>query len=171
MFKKGMVLGRFQGFHLGHQAVIDKALETCESVLIFIGSSDKSGSVYNPFPYELRAAIVNDIYNGRVTVAPLPERGLGDIGAWGEYMLESASKVFGMPDCFIFGNEEKCHKWFPNNELTFIPIDRSLIKIHGTELRELIYNDDYKSFSQFTDERIHKYYGIMRQILLTIPCD
>lgn len=168
MYNLGLILGRFQGFHVGHQAVIDKALTSCKQVLVFIGSSDKSMVPYNPFPYELREAIIKDIYKDRIIVAPLPDRGFGDVGAWGEYMIESAIKVAGKPDCFIFGNEEKCHKWFPNNEIEFVQIDRSVINIHGTELRELILNDRYREFAAFTDEKVHKHYGTMRQILLKI---
>lgn len=48
-FKKGLILGRFQTLHKGHEYIIDKALDLCEEVLILIGSSDKSGTIENPF--------------------------------------------------------------------------------------------------------------------------
>ena len=48
-YKTGLVLGRFQTFHKGHEYIINKALEICDKVLVFIGSSDKSGTIENPF--------------------------------------------------------------------------------------------------------------------------
>ena len=37
-YKVGFVLGRFQPFHRGHQYLIEKALEQCESVIVGVGS-------------------------------------------------------------------------------------------------------------------------------------
>ena len=40
-YKLGMILGRFQIFHKGHESIINKALELCDEVIILIGSADK----------------------------------------------------------------------------------------------------------------------------------
>lgn len=50
-YKTGLVIGRFQPFHLGHKYLAEKALELCESIIIGIGSSnikDKKN------PYDVR---------------------------------------------------------------------------------------------------------------------
>lgn len=39
-YKIGIVIGRFQPFHLGHKYLIDKALNICEKIIIGIGSSN-----------------------------------------------------------------------------------------------------------------------------------
>ena len=57
-YKTGLVLGRFQTFHKGHEYIINKALEICSKVLVFIGSSDKYGTQENPFSYELRKKLI-----------------------------------------------------------------------------------------------------------------
>ena len=57
-YKTGLVLGRFQTFHNGHEYIINKALEICDKVLVFIGSSDKFGTIENPFSYELRKKLI-----------------------------------------------------------------------------------------------------------------
>ena len=36
-YKLGLVLGRFQGVHIGHESIINSALELCSDVLILIG--------------------------------------------------------------------------------------------------------------------------------------
>ncbi len=38
-YKTGLVIGRFQPFHLGHKYVIGKALELCEKIYIGIGTA------------------------------------------------------------------------------------------------------------------------------------
>lgn len=40
-YKVGLVIGRFQPFHLGHKYLIDEALKVCDKIIIGIGSSNK----------------------------------------------------------------------------------------------------------------------------------
>jgi nicotinamide-nucleotide adenylyltransferase len=47
--KKGLILGRFQPFHLGHLALIKKIISDKLKPLICIGSSQKERSEENPF--------------------------------------------------------------------------------------------------------------------------
>ena len=47
--KKGLILGRFQPFHLGHLALIKKIISDKLKPLICIGSSQKERSKENPF--------------------------------------------------------------------------------------------------------------------------
>lgn len=57
MYKRALVLGRFQPFHNGHLEVIRRALEISESVIIAVGSinlADKD----NPIGYKDRVAIL-----------------------------------------------------------------------------------------------------------------
>lgn len=49
----GLVIGRFQPFHLGHKYLIEKALEVSEKIIIGIGSSNKSDEA-NPYPADTR---------------------------------------------------------------------------------------------------------------------
>ncbi|MFZ0697114.1 MAG: adenylyltransferase/cytidyltransferase family protein, partial [Nitrososphaeraceae archaeon] len=39
---RGLFIGRFQPFHLGHLATIKFALKTVEQLVITVGSADKS---------------------------------------------------------------------------------------------------------------------------------
>ena len=47
-YNSGIIVGRFQTFHNGHKDMIDRAVELCEEVGIFIGSSQESGTFKNP---------------------------------------------------------------------------------------------------------------------------
>jgi len=168
MYDNGLVLGRFQGLHKGHQALIDIALENCRKVLVFIGSSNSSGTLRDPFDYELRLAMLKELYGNSIIVAPLPDIGVGDVGAWGDYVLRMGRQALGENvTAIVCGNERKYHLWFPDNpELSLIKLDRTDIPVSASQIRSYIVNDDYKSFAAMTDSRIHKYYGVMRAALL-----
>jgi bifunctional NMN adenylyltransferase/nudix hydrolase len=57
----GVFIGRFQPFHLGHQFIIQKALEQVGSLLIVIGSAqDSHRSLKNPFTFEERKILIRD---------------------------------------------------------------------------------------------------------------
>ena len=57
-FYYGLIVGRFQTFHNGHRVMIDTALRLCDHLVIFIGSSQESRTLKNPFNYELRKQMI-----------------------------------------------------------------------------------------------------------------
>lgn len=62
-------IGRFQPLHLGHEAVIRKALEVSTRVLVLIGSSNRAPSLKNPWTANQRErmiqeAFLDDFYDG-----------------------------------------------------------------------------------------------------------
>ena len=46
---RGLYIGRFQPYHLGHQAVLDKIAEEMDEIVIVIGSAQESHTSMNPF--------------------------------------------------------------------------------------------------------------------------
>ncbi len=47
--KRALYIGRFQPFHLGHQAVLEKIAKEVEEIVIVIGSAQESHTAENPF--------------------------------------------------------------------------------------------------------------------------
>lgn len=165
-YKLGLVLGRFQGIHKGHEEIINEAMKLCDKVLIFIGSSDKSGTVDNPFPYELRYNMLHDIYKDSVYIYPLPDLGVGNVPKWGDYVIEEAKKVVGKPDLIIYGEEPKVNTWYKNySDIAYIGIDRGIVKINATTLRQFIKEDKKEEFFKYTNKEIHKYYDELKKYL------
>lgn len=154
----------------GHQLLIDTGLSLCDNLLILVGSSDKENTVDNPFSYELRKEIINTIYPS-IIVRPLPDIGVGNCFKWGDYVLENANKYLKSVDCIIYGKEEKHHTWF-NDEIKkhidMVEIDRSIINISATELREYLLRNEKEKWMANTSPSIHKYYEKLRNILLNI---
>jgi len=45
----GLLVGRFNVFHIGHKSLADLALTMCNKLLIFVGSAQEKGTLRNPF--------------------------------------------------------------------------------------------------------------------------
>ena len=168
-YKLGIVIGRFQTFHKGHQMIIDKALELCENVGVFIGSSQESGTEKNPFTYEMRESFLRKIYGDAIYIYPLPDAGLGNNSKWGDYVLENVTARFGAcPDLLVSGKEKRRVDWFDGvkglsiAEL-YIP---KTIDISASRMREMFINDEFDVWKTYCDERLWSSFVEMRKIVL-----
>jgi nicotinamide-nucleotide adenylyltransferase len=57
---RGLFVGRFQPFHLGHLATVKFALSRVEEVIIVIGSAQTSHEIKNPFTAGERIQMIKD---------------------------------------------------------------------------------------------------------------
>ncbi|RTZ67484.1 MAG: ADP-ribose pyrophosphatase [Aquificaceae bacterium] len=68
-------IGRFQPFHLGHQAVVRTALECADKVIILVGSSCQPRSVRNPWSFDERQQFIRQSFSTaeleRIIISPL----------------------------------------------------------------------------------------------------
>jgi nicotinamide-nucleotide adenylyltransferase len=46
---RGLYIGRFQPYHLGHEAVLQEISQEMDEIVIAIGSAQESHTLYNPF--------------------------------------------------------------------------------------------------------------------------
>jgi len=46
---RGLYIGRFQPYHLGHQAVLERIAEEMDEIVVVIGSAQESHTIDNPF--------------------------------------------------------------------------------------------------------------------------
>ena len=129
-YKLGLVVGRFQPFHNGHVYIIDEALKIAEEVCILVGSSQESGTEHNPFSYELRRDLIESTYKSevrdkRLFIRPLPDAGLGNVSAWGDYVIKKAVEYMGrIPDVFVTGEESRRTSWFANYSFDEISVTK-----------------------------------------------
>ena len=56
--KKGLILGRFQPFHLGHLNVVQEVMKEGLLPIIGIGSSEEGNTLNNPFTSQERIAMI-----------------------------------------------------------------------------------------------------------------
>ena len=57
---RGLFVGRFQPFHLGHLATVKFALNRVEEIIIVIGSAQTSHEIRNPFTAGERIQMIKD---------------------------------------------------------------------------------------------------------------
>lgn len=56
----GLVIGRFQPFHHGHEVICRHALDNCERLLVVLGSGQQARSVRNPWTDAERQQLIRD---------------------------------------------------------------------------------------------------------------
>lgn len=168
-FKLGIIVGRFQTFHTGHQYMVDKACAVCDRVGILVGSSQESGTLKNPFTYEARKAMLQKVFGDRVRIEPLPDIGVGNNGKWGDYVLQNARRYFGKaPDLLVSGKEERRVDWFDSAmgvsvaEL-YVP---KTIDMSATRMREFFIKNDFERWKQYTPSALWGEYEAMRTAVL-----
>jgi len=58
---RGLVVGRFQPFHLGHRYLVEEIADDVEEVIVGAGSEGKSHSPTNPFTSGERVQMVQNV--------------------------------------------------------------------------------------------------------------
>lgn len=178
LYDLGLVCGRMQHIHIGHQHIIDMGLMTCDRVLIMLGSAQESRTQRNPFTYDERKQLLEMIYakeckNGRIIIKPLcdmskdPETSISP--AWGKYVLSHiTTAVEKTPDVMLYGNDEARSKWFDKEDIKDmmeIIIPRTRIDISATKVRDFIVRDSFVAWSKFAPQPIHSEFNRLRTIL------
>lgn len=174
LFRLGLIVGRFQPLHLGHMDMIDRAAELCDDVLVFVGSSQESGTGNNPFTYELRKEMLEAVYGNRICVRPLPDVGLGNNSAWGRHVLGSAEACMGQaPDLFVSGTETRRRSWFSGIDGIFpssLMVPKRL-PISAVNVRRLLAEGDLEGWKACVDPAMYGLYGVLREAVLTASND
>ena len=96
----GLVVGRFQPLHKGHEALIRQALEDCVHVTVAIGSATAKQSAKDPFTLEERSAMVRAVFDDRVRVVAVPD--IHDPPRYADHV----TAITGAVDR-VFGNDER----------------------------------------------------------------
>lgn len=89
-----LTVARCQPLHKGHCLIIHRMIEDFSTVIIGLGSANKSRDFVNPWTIEERMSMIRNVFGDRVKIVPL-----SDIGSeqhtddWADYVLEKISKV------------------------------------------------------------------------------
>ena len=122
VYDTGLICGRFQTFHKGHERLVDTGLLLCDRLLILIGSAQECGTERNPFNINTRTKILREIYGDRPEVMIY---GLADLTdendirpEWGRYLLNNTDRyIHKNPEIMIYGNDESRSNWFDKKDL------------------------------------------------------
>ena len=132
----GLLIGRFQPFHLGHLDAVLFGLSRTENLFIGIGSSNKSNERRNPFSAEERKEMIISSIEPSMMVR-LKIFDIPDVGDHEKWTFE-IDKIVPKYDV-VFTNDEFTKTLFEKREMNVVPVvlkDRE--KFSGTNIRELI---------------------------------
>lgn len=175
-YDTGLICGRFQTFHKGHERLVDTGLMLCDRLLILIGSAQECGTERNPLNINTRTRMLKEVYGDSPNIMIY---GLSDLTnendirpEWGRYLLDNVDRyIYKNPEVMIYGNDESRSSWFDKNDLkntTELIINRNELPISATMLRQLMVENNRKEWMKWVNPRLHKMYDELRKELMTI---
>lgn len=173
----GLICGRFQTFHKGHEKLVNTGLLLCDRLLILVGSAQEYGTERNPLNVTTRIKMIREVYGDNPNIMIY---GLSDMTnendichEWGRYLLNNADRyIYKNPDIMIYGNDESRSDWFDKKDLkntTELIINRAELPISATLLRDLMISDKRKEWMELVNPKLHKMYDELRRELLGVP--
>ena len=135
----GLIIGRFQPFHLGHLSALKFALSQVDKLWIGLGSSNKPAQKNNPFYAEERKEmILSSIDNSikeKISIYFIPD--LDNHVKWIE-KIDSIVPKFDI----VFTNDELTKHLYSKRAIKVVPIPfLSRDTLSGTNIRNLIISD------------------------------
>lgn len=135
----GLLIGRFQPFHLGHLDALRFALSKVEKLWVGLGSSNKPMQKNNPFSAEERKEMIlssiDDSMKEKISIYFIPD--LDNHVKWIE-KIDSIVPKFDI----VFSNDELTNHLYSKRDVQVIPIPflkRNVLS--GTNIRDLIISD------------------------------
>lgn len=172
----GLICGRFQTFHIGHESLVETGIKLCDRVLILIGSAQECGTERNPFNINTRTKMLKCIYGDNANILIY---GISDLTnendirpEWGRYLLDNVDRyIYKAPELMIYGNDESRSKWFDPEDIRdtseFI-VNRGRIPISATMVREAMVFDKRKEWMSMVNPKLHKMYSELRDELMSV---
>jgi bifunctional NMN adenylyltransferase/nudix hydrolase len=139
-------IGRFEPFHLGHFAILQRALALSERVVALVGSAEAPRTAKNPWTFTERAVMIQAALGkdaSRVTALPLRDH-LYNENAWlAEAQALVASVASDAKSIALFGLSKDASSYylkaFPQWEL----VDAASVPLlSATELRRLLFSEE-----------------------------
>ena len=135
----GLLIGRFQPFHLGHLDALRFALTKVENLWLGLGSSNKPLEKNNPFSAEERKQMIlssiDDSMKEKISIYFIPD--LDNHVKWIE-MIDDIVPQFQI----VFSNDPLTDHLYSKRSVQVIPIPfLNRDDLSGTNIRDLILSD------------------------------
>mgnify|MGYP002761249881 CR=1 FL=1 len=138
---RGFYIGRFQPFHDGHHAMVDRIREEIDELVVGIGSADQSHTVRNPFTAGERIMMITKaLAEFEMTTYAVPIEDLNRNSVWVSH-VQSMSPRFDV----AFSNNPLVVRLFEEADVDVkgSPMFRREV-LEGAELRErMIHGRDW----------------------------
>ena len=139
---RGLLIGRFQPFHLGHLECVKYVLKSVPEIIIAIGSAQFSHTLHNPFTAGERITMIRlaldeaKINSEQYYLIPIRDLRIHDL--WVSHLVSQTPKFEA-----VFSNEPVTSRLFKEAGFRVEPIpfyDRETYS--STEIRERVVNGD-----------------------------
>lgn len=152
-YKLMVLMGRFQPFHLGHQAAVQQALQRADHVLLLCGSSFQPANLRNPWDFATRKAIIMasipSQHHAAVSVKPMTDLWYQD-AQWAQQVechIDQHMQTLGIQDksdvaCIGFAKDAQATHltMFPAFDLVAVEAPPDL---HATAIRQACFAGDW----------------------------
>ena len=135
----GLLIGRFQPFHLGHLEALQFALSKVDKLWVGLGSSDSPIQKNNPFTAierkEMILSSIDDSMKDKISIYFIPD--LDNHIKW----IEKIDTIVPKFD-IVFSNDDLTNHLYSNRDVQVISIPflkRDVLS--GTNIRKLIFSD------------------------------
>ena len=170
-------IGRFEPFHLGHQEVVNRALQLADKVIILVGSSFQPRTIKNPFTFEERKQMILDSYefltlrdkaegkSPSIIIVPLQDQRYND-QTWTasvQNIVESeVNKAFGWSDKPLRGGLIGHSKDESSYYLQLFPqwesVEHSINEeVHATDMRDLYFESHIKYLKAIVPDATYRF--------------
>ena len=129
----GLLIGRFQPFHLGHLAAVKFALTQVDNLAIGIGSSNRVNEKRNPFSAEERKEMIvssldkSDLQKCKIYFVP----DVNDHAKWTYHVDEIIPKYD-----VVFSNDDFTHELYKKRDIKVVSVPLKQREIlSGTDIR------------------------------------
>jgi nicotinamide-nucleotide adenylyltransferase len=142
ILSRGLFIGRFQPFHLGHKACIDFALQEVNDLIIGVGSSQASFEPKNPFTGGERILMIKKTLNAdpkvdqrRILIVPISDINVHSL--WTSHI-----KILVPTFEVVFANDQFTSLLFKETGVKVVnpPMIKRTV-LSGSEIRRRIVND------------------------------
>ena len=135
----GLLIGRFQPFHLGHLEALQFALSKVNKLWVGLGSSNKSVERNNPFTAEQRKEMIlgsiDDLMKEKISIYFIPD--VDNHIRW----IEKIDTIVPKFD-IIFSNDDLTKRLYSKRNIQVISIPfLNRESLSGTNIRDLIIRD------------------------------
>lgn len=160
-FNLGLVVGRFEPIHLGHEKIINMSLASCNKTALFV-TYDKIDNK-NPYPFEYVLHLINKIYkdqieSGKLKIIPF-KNDISFDEKYGEKIVNVASNTcLENPDYIVYGSDKNISKCFNENlrkGLFEKKVNRDELFISATDIRNALKDDNIDFVKKCLSPKIH----------------
>jgi bifunctional NMN adenylyltransferase/nudix hydrolase len=170
----GIVIGRFQPFHLAHQKLIEHSLSLAEKVIVIFGSARSAPDVRNPFMPQMREEIIRACFPreaDRMIFRAIRDYPYND-HVWTAEIQNIVSEIVEESDNaehakiaivgFFKDKSSYYLNLFPQWSFEeFYSSDKKLLSSNATVIREKYFMDD-DSWRELVPETVQRYLEIFK---------